>query len=88
MCNTADFGNNQIQEFSKDGNFITKWGKHGIQPSEFNGPYAVAINKTDSTYYIFNSSNNKIQRFHCDSGVVGPFLDEILEKLDAYLLRK
>jgi hypothetical protein len=78
----VDLGNNRIQEFSKDGNFITKWGKHGIQPSEFNGPYAVTINKTDSTHYIVDSSNNRIQRFHWDPGIVGPFPDEILAKLE------
>ena len=78
----VDTGNNRISEFSNDGDFITKWGSYGNQPGEFSSPYAVAINKTDDMHYISDNHNNRIQRFHWDPGIVGPFPDEILEKLE------
>jgi DNA-binding beta-propeller fold protein YncE len=78
----VDTGNNRISEFSNDGAFITKWGSYGNQPGEFNTPFGVAINKTNDLHYIADNHNNRIQRFHWDPGVVGPFPDEILEKLE------
>ena len=80
----VDSQNHRIQEFSRDGEFITKWGSRGnipAQPNEFQFPAGVGINKTDSMHYIADMYNNRIQRFHWDPGVVGPFPDEIQEKL-------
>ena len=78
----VDTGNNRISEFSNDGAFITKWGSYGNQPGEFNTPFGVAINKTNDMHYICDNHNNRIQRFHWDPGIVGPFPDEILEQLE------
>jgi hypothetical protein len=33
-------------------------------------------------HYIADTGNHRIQRFHWDPGIVGPFPDEILEKLE------
>jgi DNA-binding beta-propeller fold protein YncE len=78
-----DSMNYRIQEFSRDGNFITKWGSFGFQePGKFNQPFGVAINKSNSMHYIADTGNHRIQRFHWDPGIVGPFPDEILEKLE------
>src|SRR5262249_51583367 len=34
--------NDRIVKFSKDGTFITAWGKHGKGPSEFETPHGIA----------------------------------------------
>jgi len=78
----VDAGNHRVQEFSRDGNFITKWGKQGNQSSDFNIPSGVAINKTNGMHYITDQFNHRIQRFHWDPGIVGPFPDEIEEELE------
>ena len=77
----ADRLNHRIQEFSRDGDFIMKWGSLGDQPSKFPHPTGIAINKTSSMHYITDQSNERIQRFHWDPGIVGPFPDEILTEL-------
>ena len=77
----ADRLNHRIQEFSRDGDFIMKWGSLGDQPSEFAHPTGIAINKTSSMHYITDQSNERIQRFHWDPGIVGPFPAEILTEL-------
>lgn len=80
----ADYFNHRIQEFSTDGDFITKWGMHGNRPSQFNGPTFIGINKTTSMHYISDISNHRIQKFSWDPGIVGPFPDEIQEKLERF----
>ena len=80
----ADYFNHRIQEFSTDGDFITKWGMQGNQPSQFNGPTFIGINKNTSMHYISDISNHRIQKFHWDPGVVGQFPDEIQEKLERF----
>ena len=65
----VDSQNHRVQEFSRDGVFITSWGSHGTQPSQFMNPIGVAINKIDGMHYISDTGNNRIQRFHWDSGV-------------------
>jgi sugar lactone lactonase YvrE len=77
----VDSLNHRVQEFSRDGVFITKWGSYGTQPSQFIGPTGVAINKIDDMHYISDTGNNRIQMFHWDPGLVGPFPDEILGEL-------
>src|SRR5215831_18186751 len=38
--------NDRIVKFSKDGTFITAWGKHGKGPSEFETPHGIALDST------------------------------------------
>lgn len=62
----VDSRNHRIQEFSRDGVFIIKWGSQGTQEGQFRDPTSVAINKIDDMYYISDTGNNRIQRFHWD----------------------
>jgi sugar lactone lactonase YvrE len=52
----VDSDNHRIQEFSRDGVFITS-------------PRGVAINKINDIHYLFDTGNNRIQRFHQDVAV-------------------
>lgn len=44
----ADTGNNRVQKFSSDGNYITEWGSAGSGNGQFNGLYRTT--ETSDTY--------------------------------------
>ena len=75
----VEFSNHRIQEFSRDGDFITKFGSGGIQPGQFRYPSYVAIDKPTGMHYISDTFGHRIQMFHWDPGVViNPFPDRAL----------
>jgi hypothetical protein len=45
----ADFGNDRIQKFSNDGQFLAKWGTSGSEVGQFMGPAGLAVDLNDST---------------------------------------
>lgn len=57
-------------------------GVVGSEPGEFIDPRFVAINKTTGMHYITEDNNARVQRFSWDPGIVGPFPEEMLEKLE------
>ena len=69
----ADTGNNRIQVFDSNGNFITKWGslchlsigKGCVDPDgngQFRDPEGVAVD-TQGRVYVADTGNNRIQVF-------------------------
>src|SRR5439155_12833305 len=68
---TDGYGNSRVVKYSKDGKFITAWGKKGAGQSEFVIPHAVAVDK-QGRVYIGDRENRRIQIF--DSN--GKFLRE------------
>jgi sugar lactone lactonase YvrE len=61
--------NDRIVKFSKDGNFITAWGKHGKAPGEFDTPHGIALDSTGRVY-VADRANNRIQIFEPDGKFV------------------
>lgn len=57
----VDQGNNLIQKFNENGNFIKEWGRRGTNVGEFDSPSAIAIGKKDFVYVV-DTNNNRIQR--------------------------
>ena len=55
-------GNNRVVKFSKDGTYLTKWGKTGSEPGEFRGLHGIEIGP-DGRLYVADRSNNRIQIF-------------------------
>ncbi len=55
-------GNNRIVKFSKDGKFITAWGKKGAGPGEFHEPHTIAID-SQGRLFVGDRVNNSIQIF-------------------------
>ena len=57
--------NARIVKFSKDGKFITTWGKKGSAPGEFDAPHALAIDP-QGRLFVADRSNNRVQIFDQD----------------------
>jgi len=57
-----DQGNNLVQKFDKNGEFLYQWGKSGIKEGEFDSPSAIAVDKEDNIYVV-DTINNRIQKF-------------------------
>jgi uncharacterized protein (TIGR03663 family) len=59
----ADSGNNRIQVFDQNGNFIMKWGNEGAEPGQFSEPWDIAV-ADDGTVYVADTWNHRIQAFN------------------------
>lgn len=58
----ADTGNNRIQKFDINGNYLLKWGVNGTGNSEFNKPKSVLVD-SNSDILVADTGNNRIQKF-------------------------
>jgi sugar lactone lactonase YvrE len=69
------YKNSQVQKFTKDGEFVTRWGSRGNGPGQFNLPHGIAVGPNDDVF-VADRSNNRIQVFDNN----GKYLREV--KLD------
>jgi DNA-binding beta-propeller fold protein YncE len=58
----SDTGNQRIQKFDREGNFITQWGGFGNGDGQFNFPYGVAVDARGSVFVV-DSANTRVQQF-------------------------
>lgn len=58
----VDTGNNRIQRFSSDGNFMSEFGQFGSDNGSFNSPWGIVVDK-DGFVYISDSQNGRVQKF-------------------------
>ncbi len=58
----SDTGNQRIQKFDRDGNFITQWGGFGSQDGQFNFPYGIGADSRGHVYSV-DSGNMRVQEF-------------------------
>jgi DNA-binding beta-propeller fold protein YncE len=63
--------NSRVVKFSKEGRYVTAWGKKGNGPGEFNLPHSVAVDK-QGRVYIADRENFRVQVFDSD----GKFLEQ------------
>src|SRR5215813_4448427 len=61
--------NDRIVKFSKDGSFITAWGKHGKAPGEFDTPHGIALDSAGRVF-VADRANNRVQIFEPDGKFV------------------
>ena len=58
----VDEGNNRIQKFDSNGNFLTKWGTTGSGDGQFEEPTSIALD-TSGNVYVVERGNSRIQLF-------------------------
>jgi sugar lactone lactonase YvrE len=61
--------NDRIVKYSKDGNFITTWGKRGKGQGEFDGLHAIALDSAGRVY-VGDRTNGRVQVFEGDGKFV------------------
>jgi sugar lactone lactonase YvrE len=54
--------NDRIVKFSRDGKFITSWGRHGKGRGEFDTPHGIALDSAGRVY-VGDRANSRIQIF-------------------------
>ena len=65
------YGNSRVVKFSKQGKYLTAWGKKGSKPGEFDTPHSIAVD-SKGLVYVSDRGNQRIQIF--DPG--GKYLKE------------
>lgn len=58
----SDTGNQRVQKFDRDGNFITQWGGFGNAEGQFNFPYGLAVDYKGHVFVV-DSGNMRVQHF-------------------------
>ena len=66
----VDNGNNRIQKFENNGNFILLWGNFGAGNGNFHNPSGIACDAKGDVY-VADSNNHRIQKF---DGKLGHYL--------------
>jgi sugar lactone lactonase YvrE len=61
----TDAENFNVQKFTTDGEFVTKWGSEGTGNGQFGGLESVDID-SEGNVYVADSGNDKIQKFTTD----------------------
>ncbi len=59
------YGNSRVVKYSKEGEYITEWGKKGSGPGEFNIPHSVALD-AKGRVYVGDRENHRLQIFDGD----------------------
>ncbi len=65
----VDMNGNNIQKFTSDGFFVTRWGKYGNKPDEFYQPTKIVIDD-DDYLYVTDSLNHSIKKFNSDGKLI------------------
>src|SRR3989441_390606 len=84
----ADEWYNRISSFTKDGQWVGKWGTPGAGDGELNRPAGMAFD-ADDNLYVVDSLNHRLQVFDADGSFVSKLTGEATvskwgrEKLDA-----
>jgi sugar lactone lactonase YvrE len=58
----VDSGNNRVQRFNSNGNFLSEFGQFGSDNGFFNTPWGIAVDK-DGFVYIADTMNARVQKF-------------------------
>jgi len=58
----ADFYNNRVQKFTRNGSFLTAFGAKGKGPGQFTHVTAVAV-ADDGTVFVADFGNNRVQKW-------------------------
>jgi YD repeat-containing protein len=68
----VDKGNNRVQHFNPQGQFVSQFGSTGSGDGQFNAPSAIAIG-SEGNIWVTDTGNNRVQRFDSEGKFVGKF---------------
>ena len=68
----TDYGNNRVQIFRSDGNYLRSFGLQGNKNGEFNHPTGIAFHRNGNIFVVDNG-NSRIQIFSGEGEYVGMF---------------
>jgi DNA-binding beta-propeller fold protein YncE len=66
----VDNGNNRVQKFDNNGNFILLWGSFGSANANFHNPTGIACD-ANGDVYVVDTNNHRVQKF---DGKLGSYL--------------
>ncbi len=58
----TDTGNQRVQKFDREGNFITQWGGFGNADGLFNFPFGIAVDARGAVFVV-DGANTRVQQF-------------------------
>ena len=59
----SDTRNHRVQIFDNNGNYVSSFGKEGIENGQFLYPQDVAVNDTTGNIHVTDSGNHRVQTF-------------------------
>ena len=68
----SDSGNNRIQKFDSNGNYLSQFGAPGIDNGQFNNPRGITVDAVGNIY-VSDSGNNRIQKFNSNGSYLQQF---------------
>jgi DNA-binding beta-propeller fold protein YncE len=71
---TDGYGNARVHRFAPDGRLLQSWGEPGSGPGQFHLPHGLAVDR-DSTVYVADRENSRIQLFSADGVYRGQWTD-------------
>jgi tripartite motif-containing protein 71 len=57
-----DYGNNRIQKFTSEGQFLMKWGSEGNRDGQLKQPAVIAFDSSN-LLYVTDSGSHRVQVF-------------------------
>ena len=58
----VDSGNNRVERFNLEGEYLTQFGSAGSGPGQLSGPWGIAA--TNGSLYVTDTGNNRIDRWN------------------------
>jgi len=59
----VDLGNNRVQKFNSEGDFLSKFGTFGFDDGQFINPLGIGVDSSDNIY-VTDSISGRIQKFN------------------------
>jgi DNA-binding beta-propeller fold protein YncE len=59
----VDSPNNRVEEFDRNGQYLTQWGNSGSGNGQFESPIGIAVDGTGNYICVADSGNNRIEIF-------------------------
>jgi hypothetical protein len=68
----AETGNNRVQKFTSDGQFITMWGSFGAGDGQFQHNHGLAVD-SNGNVFVADRDQNRVQKFTSDGTFILAF---------------